>query len=67
MPTGFDNFTSKAHLDYTHLSKEKIRNRELLKSTLIAAGLVPLATEWWHYSLPNRKQFPLLNLDFSSF
>jgi D-alanyl-D-alanine dipeptidase len=27
-------------------------------------GFRPLSTEWWHYSLPDPKRYPLLDLPF---
>jgi D-alanyl-D-alanine dipeptidase len=65
MPTRFDDFTEKAHHNYRNLPKEVIRNRELLKDSMEANGLVSLSTEWWHYSLPDAaEQFELLDLSF---
>jgi D-alanyl-D-alanine dipeptidase len=66
MPTSFDNFTTKAHHNYMQLDSAVIANRNTLKEVMIKHGFLPLATEWWHYSLPNSaKEFYLLDLDFS--
>lgn len=67
MPTGFDNFTEKAHHDYNNLPAAAIRNRQLLLETMQTVGLKPLKTEWWHYALPDSKQYALLDIDFSYF
>ena len=65
MPTGFDDFSEKAHHDYSALSARVLQNRALLKSVMEQAGFVALRTEWWHYSLPDAaKNFALLDLDF---
>jgi D-alanyl-D-alanine dipeptidase len=65
MPTGFDDFSEKAHHSYNHLPDEIIRNRELLKKTMEKFGFVSLSTEWWHYSLPEAaSRFELLDLSF---
>jgi len=64
MPTGFDHFTDSAHHGFTGISPEKAANRDLLKGIMEHFGFVALSTEWWHYSLPNAKRFPLLNLSF---
>jgi len=64
MPTPFDDFTEKAHHDYQQLPAEVIRNRSLLRQTMEKFGFVALETEWWHYSLPDPKQYPLLDLSF---
>lgn len=65
MPTGFDNFTEKAHGDYMHLSDKEIEHRTLLTQTMQSVGLIPLSTEWWHFSLPNGKKYPVLDIPFS--
>lgn len=65
MPTGFDEFSEKAHHNYMQLSPEAIKNRQLLKSTMEKHGFVALETEWWHYSLPDAaKRFEILDLSF---
>lgn len=65
MPTGFDDFTEKAHHDYMKLSKEAIANRKLLRSVMEKNGFVALETEWWHYSLPDAsRKYELLDLSF---
>jgi zinc D-Ala-D-Ala dipeptidase len=66
MPTPFDDFTEKAHHDYNELSTEILQNRALLKNTLAKYGFLPLATEWWHYYLPNAAQrFEVMDLNFN--
>lgn len=65
MPTGFDDFTEKAHHTYTNLPKNVVQNRALLKTTMEKHGFVALSTEWWHYSLSNATtDFELLDLSF---
>ena len=64
MGTGFDNFTDSAHHSFTQLSKAILSNRNLLKSTMEKHGFVALESEWWHYSLPNPKQYPVLDISF---
>ena len=56
MPTGFDNFTERAHHDFMDLPAEAIKNRATLKRIMIESGFVPLSSEWWHYSTPNCKE-----------
>lgn len=66
MPTGFDNFTLRAHRDYTNLPDEIIRNRSLLESVMVSHGFIPLSTEWWHFSYPHAEDYPLMNISFKS-
>ncbi len=65
MPTEFDDFTEKAHHDFSDLSKEILENRRILKAVMEQNGFIALPTEWWHYSFPNAaQQFEVLNLNF---
>lgn len=60
---------------YQHLEKakyswnapedaEKIKNREMLRQMMEGAGLVALEHEWWHFNLPNKEKYPLVNSAF---
>jgi len=62
MPSGYDDFTEKAHRDYGGASREEIANAKLLESAMIAQGFEPFPTEWWHYDLRNWNTYPPLNL-----
>lgn len=64
MGTGFDNFTDSAHHNFILFSKEIIDNRILLKTTMEKYGFAAFDTEWWHYSLPNAINYPLMNIEF---
>lgn len=64
MGTGFDNFSDTAHHAFTSLPKEILQNRTLLKNVMEKNGFNAFDTEWWHYSLPNAKDFELLDLSF---
>jgi D-alanyl-D-alanine dipeptidase len=64
MPTGYDDFTEKAHHDYAEPDSTLAANRALLRSIMEQHGFAPLTTEWWHYYLKDHKQFPLMNIPF---
>jgi D-alanyl-D-alanine dipeptidase len=64
MPTGFDDFTPKAHHHYQKLPNQVIKNRELLKGLMEKAGFIPLPEEWWHYDDKNWKKFDILDIPF---
>ena len=66
MGTGFDNFSDTAHHDFMNLSKEVLQNRMLLKTLMEKNGFKALDTEWWHYALPNGKEYALLNIGFKA-
>jgi D-alanyl-D-alanine dipeptidase len=64
MGTVFDNFSDTAHHTFKKLPPETESNRKLLKSIMEKYGFISLETEWWHYSLPDAKNYELLDLDF---
>ncbi len=65
MPTGFDDFSEKAHHTYMNLPERVLQNRALLKTIMEKYGFISLSTEWWHYSLSNAAtDFELLDLSF---
>jgi zinc D-Ala-D-Ala dipeptidase len=64
MGTGFDNFSDTAHVDFTNLSADVLQNRLLLKTSMEKYGFKILDTEWWHFYLPNAKEYELLDVSF---
>ncbi len=64
MGTGFDNFSDTAHGDFINLPPIVLQNRLLLKSTMVNYGFKVLDTEWWHFYLPNAKEYELLDVSF---
>ena len=64
MPTDFDNFTDSAHHDFQGLDSTVLQNRALLKGVMEHFGFRALSTEWWHYSLPEPKRYPLMDISF---
>lgn len=67
MGVDFDNFTDSAHHDFTGFPAAILKNRQLLKDIMMAHGFQPLASEWWHYTLPDAQKYELLDLDFAEF
>ncbi len=62
MPTDFDNFTSRAHMDFYNLPADILSRRETLKKIMTAAGFTHTRTEWWHFDKRGWKNKPLLNI-----
>ena len=65
MPTGFDDFSEKAHRDYMGASAAAISNRARLARYLKAEGFVGLSNEWWHFDFNGWEQFPVMDIPFS--
>lgn len=64
MPTPYDDFTERAHIDYTDLPEEALQNRELLIDVMQRHGFEPLASEWWHFDYKNWREFDLMDVSF---
>lgn len=67
MPTPFDEFSERAHGDYTTgLSAAAIRNRALLRDVMATHGFLAESAEWWHFDLDGWQQYPVLSIDFDT-
>lgn len=64
MGTGFDAMEDRSHHDRDDLLPEVQRNRCLLLGVMLQAGFRSIATEWWHYELPDSKSYALLDDSF---
>lgn len=62
MPTGYDDFTPRAHHDFTDLPPDQLRNRALLRDVMIRHGFEPLPSEWWHYDFKGWDRFELMDV-----
>ncbi|KAF1032717.1 MAG: D-alanyl-D-alanine dipeptidase [Pseudomonas sp.] len=60
MGTAFDAMEPKSHPFYPDLPPHVQRNRLLLLGIMLGAGFKAIATEWWHYELPDAENFPLI-------
>ncbi len=63
MPTPYDDFTEKAHSNYTNLPEEQIKDRELLKRVMQKAGFTVYEAEWWHFTYKGWEQYGLVDID----
>jgi zinc D-Ala-D-Ala dipeptidase len=65
MPSGYDEMTERAHINYNGGTPEQRRLRDLLRAAMEAEGFNVYEPEWWHYDYKDWKQYPILNLSFS--
>lgn len=63
MGTHFDDFRPLAHQGNDQVSEEAQRNRLLLTGVMSVAGFESIASEWWHYQLPNASHYPIIEKD----
>lgn len=64
MPTPYDDFTERAHLNYMKLPRQVIENREKLITLMRKHGFETITSEWWHYDMKGWSSYPLLDLSF---
>ncbi len=64
MPSGFDDFSEKAHRDYMGASATAMANRARLARYLEVEGFVGLSNEWWHFDFTGWEQFPVMDISF---
>jgi len=58
MPTGFDNFTPAAMIDYQGKNPIIRSNLKLLQKAMARAGFYGLRTEWWHFCAGDWTTYP---------
>jgi len=63
MGSPFDFFGEVSHPDYPDLSPEQLRNRKLLRDTMLRNGFLPIDCEWWHFVLAD-EPYPDTYFDF---
>ena len=63
MPSGFDDFSERAHRGFTGAGASAIarRNAARLEAAMTAQGFAPFTTEWWHFDGPGWEQYELLD------
>ena len=66
MPSAFDDFSVRAHADWTGGSEESRHNRDRLRQAMEAEGFRVLPNEWWHFNFRDCDQQPLLDIPFES-
>lgn len=54
----FDDFSARAHRDFSGISKRAAENRKTLEDAMRAAGFIPLPTEWWHFDASGWEDLP---------
>lgn len=63
MPSAFDEFSERSHLDYLAAEPEAIKNRQILQDAMRRAGFTPVQTEWWHFDDPGWTNYAPANMD----
>ncbi len=64
MPSGYDETTERAGIEYDGADQQSTANRDLLMSTMRLHGFEPIANEWWHYDYKSWSNYPIMNIRF---
>ncbi len=59
MPSEYDDFSERAHVDFEDCSEEAIQNRDMLINAMRREGFRVLSTEWWHYDYEDFTRYPV--------
>jgi len=62
MPSGFDDFSERAHRDAANVKPAARANAARLESAMTAEGFQPLPSEWWHFDAPGWQGYELLDV-----
>ena len=62
MPSQFDDFSVRAHANWTGGPDEPRHNRDELRRTMKAEGFKVLPNEWWHFNFRDCDRQPLLDI-----
>jgi zinc D-Ala-D-Ala dipeptidase len=64
MPSPYDDFTERAHINYTGGADEQRRLRDLLRAAMEAEGFAVYEPEWWHYDYKDWREYPIMDVKF---
>ena len=64
MPSGYDDFSEKAHPDYAGGTPAQRAARDLLRQVMEAQGFTVNEREWWHYDCRDWQQYRIENVAF---
>jgi len=64
MPSGYDDFTDRAHPAYTGGTDEERAHRDLLRRVMESEGFTVYENEWWHFDYQDWRRYPILDLPF---
>lgn len=63
MPTPHDEFSARAHRGATRgISPAARRNAQILDGAMRAEGFMPNPYEWWHFTAPEWRSYPLSDM-----
>ena len=64
MPSDFDDFSIKAHPNYTGGTRQQRQARDLLRKLMASEGFSVYENEWWHFDYQDWRTYTILNIKF---
>jgi D-alanyl-D-alanine dipeptidase len=64
MPSGYDDFSDKAHPGYVGGTPEQRAHREILRAAMEAEGFTVYEHEWWHFDYRDWREYPVMDVGF---
>ena len=64
MPSGYDEFTTRAHRDFLDAPADALHHRAILQLAMEDAGFRGASNEWWHFDFNGWQDYPLLDVPF---
>ncbi len=65
MPSGFDDFSEKAHRNYKAMTAAAAKNCKLLETIMAKHGFSFFYSEWWHFDDADWQKYDLLDIPFA--
>lgn len=62
MPTPFDEFSDRAHIDYPHMTPTARKNMQRLQAVMQKHGFTTIPSEWWHFDAKEWNQYSVLDI-----
>jgi zinc D-Ala-D-Ala dipeptidase len=62
MPSKFDDFSVRSHINYDDASLAAKINRQVLRVAMEKHGFKGIPTEWWHFDSLDWKKYPVLDI-----
>ncbi len=66
MPSGYDEFSRRAHAAYPGGTARQRLLRDVLRRAMEAEGFAVYAPEWWHFDHGTWRRYPVLNRTFDA-
>jgi zinc D-Ala-D-Ala dipeptidase len=66
MPSGYDEFSPRAHRNFTAAPAEALLHRDLLQKLMETEGFRGASNEWWHFDFAGWEKYPVLDIPFEA-